>query len=158
MKGETQIRVAEIGHLESLVRLVAGFRDELGRSGPSDGKLREEVRGLLERGEAEFFVALENDGACVGYIQQRYRYSIWVSGLEACIEDLFITPDVRQTGVGSRLVEYALARARAKGCRAATLDTNELNEPAIRLYRRLGFSCGSSRFPGGKQLWFERSL
>jgi len=102
-------------------------------------------------GGAEFFVALDDAGDFVGFIQQRYRYSIWSSGLEACIEDLYVAPESRRRRVGSKLVEYAVNHAQAKNCRSIAVDTNELNEPAILLYSRRGFSSGSSRFPGGKQ-------
>ena len=152
------IQMGDLGHLEGLIRLATSFRDELGRSEPSEEGFRENIGTLLVDGDAEFFVALGDAGDCVGFIQQRYRYSMWVSGLEACIEDLYVVPESRRRSVGSKLVEYAVARAHAKNCHSIVLDTNELNEPAILLYTRLGFSSESSRFPGGKQLWFARPL
>ena len=158
MEKQFVIQFGDIGHLEGLIRLATLFRDELERTKPSEEELRDSIRALLVDGGAEFFVALGDAGDCEGFIQQRYRYSMWVSGLEACIEDLYVVPASRGWGVASRLVEYAIARAQAKNCRSIALDTNELNEPAILLYTRLGFSCESSRFTGGKQLWFERPL
>ncbi len=152
------IRMGDLGHLEGLVKSATSFRDELGRSKPSEEELRKSIRALLVDGGAEFFVALDDAGDFVGFIQQRYRYSIWVSGLEACIEDLYVMPKSRRRRVGSMLVEYAVARAQTKNCRSIAVDTNELNEPAILLDMGLSFSSGSSRFPGGKQLWFERPL
>ena len=152
------IQIGDIGHLEGLIKMATSFRDELGRSKPLEEDFRENIGILLVDGDAEFFVALGDAGDWVGFIQQRYRYSMWVSGLEACIEDLYVVPESRRRSVGSKLVEYAVARAQAKSCRSTSVDTNELNEPAILLYTRLGFSSESSPFPGGKQLWFERPL
>ena len=158
MELQPVIRTATADDVSRLLKLATGFRADLGRSRPSDGELRESIRALLADGAAEFFVALGDNGDGLEFIQQRYRYSMWVSGLEACIEDLFVSPESRHNDIGFRLVEYAVARAQGKGCHSITVDTNELNEPAILLYRRLGFSCESSRFADGKQLWFERSL
>ena len=158
MEKQFVIQIGDIGHLEGLIKLASSFRDELGRSKPSEEELRVNLGTLLADGDAEFFVALGDSGDAVGFIQQRYRYSMWVSGLEACIEDLYVVPESRHRSVGSKLVEYAVARAQAKNCRSIALDTNELNEPAILLYTRLGFSSESSRYSGGRQLWFERPL
>ena len=152
------VQIGDIGHLEGLIKLATSFRDELGRSGPSDADFKASIKALLLDDDTEFIVALGEAGDCVGFIQQRNRYSMWVSGLEACIEDLYVVPENRHRGVGSRLVEYAVTRAQAKNCGSISLDTNELNQAAILLYTRLGFSSESSRFPGGKQLWFERPL
>ncbi len=79
------IQLGDLGHLSGLIKLATLFRDELGRSKPSEEDLRESIRTLLLDGGAEFLVALDAAGDCVGFIQQRYRYSMWVSGLEACI-------------------------------------------------------------------------
>lgn len=158
MEKQFIIQIGEIGHLEGLLKLASDFRDELGLSQPSEEELRDSIRALLVDGGAEFFVALDDAGDCAGFIQQRYRYSMWVSRQEACIEDLYVVPASRRRSAGSKLVGYAVARAQAKNCRSISLDTNELNEPAILLYTRMGFSSESSRFPGGKQLWFERPL
>ncbi len=152
------IQLGDLGHLDGLTKLATLFRDELGRSKPSEEELRVSIRTLLVDGGAEFLVALDAAGDCLGFIQQRYRYSMWISGLEACIEDLYVASESRRRNIGSKLVEYAVARAQAKNCRSIALDTNELNEPAISLYTRLGFSSASNRFPGGKQLWYERPL
>ena len=158
MEKQFVIQIGDIDHLEGLIKLATSFRDELGRSEPSDADFKASIKALLLDGDTEFIVALDEAGDCVGFIQQRYRYSMWASGREACIEDLYVAPESRRRSVGSRLVEYAVASAQAKNCRSIALDTNELNEPAIYLYKRLGFSSASSRFPGGQQLWFERPL
>ena len=113
---------------------------------------------MLINGDAEFFIAFDDTSMAVGYIQQRYRYSLWLSGLEATIEDLYVSPDWRRQGAGTQLVEFAIERARAKGCMAIKLDTNESNRSAIDLYVKLGFSSGSSRYSNSRQLLLEKSL
>ena len=43
-------------------------------------------------GDAEFLVAVAENGAGAGFVQVRYRYSMWLSESEACLEDLFVAP------------------------------------------------------------------
>ena len=153
-----KICVADLSHLDDLQRLVAEFRDLLQRSHPYDTALRENLQRLLTKGEAEFLLAVDDTRRAVGYIQQRYRYSLWLSGGEATLEDLYVSPASRRRGVATHLVQFAIERAKEKGCHTIKLDTNESNHDAIRLYRRLGFLSGSTRFSKSRQLWFEKSL
>ena len=85
----------------------------------------------MEGGDAEFLVALAEDGAGAGFVQMRYRYSMWLSACEACLEDLFVVPSYRRRGLGRSLVESALERAAEKGCASVVVDTNEQNTPAL---------------------------
>jgi ribosomal protein S18 acetylase RimI-like enzyme len=153
-----RIQVASRDDLEALTRLAAAFRDSLERSTPSDEEFRQSIAALLRDQATEFFLAVGEDGQGIGYIQQRYRYSAWLSALEAYLEDLFVKPEARGHGVGSSLVEFAVARAREKGCRLIGLNTNEQNNAAVALYRHLDFSCERNRWGEGRQLWFEKSL
>jgi ribosomal protein S18 acetylase RimI-like enzyme len=81
-----------------------------------------------------------------------------MSGPEATLEDLFVSPVSRGMDVGARLVRFALVRAEEKGCESVKLDTNESNIEAIQLYEKLGFMSGSTRFPDSRQMSLERTL
>jgi GNAT superfamily N-acetyltransferase len=82
---------------------------------------------------------------------------MWVSGLEATLEDLVVDPAMRGRGVGGRLVRFALDRAAEKGCVTACLDTNEHNAASTRIYTELGFSAHSKRW-GGSQVFYRVAL
>jgi ribosomal protein S18 acetylase RimI-like enzyme len=50
-----------------------------------------------------------------------------------------VSPASRGKGTGRRLAEAAVARARAMGAERVELFSNTVLEPAISLYRSLGF-------------------
>ena len=58
---------------------------------------------------------------------QAQLYSVWVD------------PSVRRTGLGTKLVEFIADWARDRGATTLHLWVTEANEPAIKLYRCLGF-------------------
>jgi len=157
MKTGLKIQIAREADLEPLVNLAVAFRDHLGQSTPSDADFRESITLLLKDSGTEFFLSHDGQGTSLGYVQCRYRYSAWNSGLNAELEDVFVVREARCQGVGRQLVEFALARARQKGCRLIGLNTNERNEVALALYQGLGF-CSVRTLWGSRQLWLDLAL
>ena len=52
---------------------------------------------------------------------------------------LDILPQARRVGLATRLIQECEARLRVAGCRQTYLETAVNNEPAIRLYCKLGY-------------------
>ena len=52
---------------------------------------------------------------------------------------LAVSPSVRGQGIGARLMEECVRRARESGATALTLHTTDMMRAAMRLYERLGF-------------------
>jgi ribosomal protein S18 acetylase RimI-like enzyme len=154
----TEVILATKEHLEDLVAMVAEFRDVLKRTSPDEADIRASLERLLGQENREFFVAQDEAGKYLGYIEQRYEYSLWLSGNEARLENLFVWPEYRRAGVASALIEFAIKRAAARECRGITLETNEMNTASVALYVKHGFSNGTSRYKDGKHLWFTRSI
>lgn len=155
MGADVDVRIAGAADLDALARLVGLFRDHLGRATPLDADLRTSITTLLQDAGTEFFLAGSGPAAC-GYVQCRYRYSAWSSAPEAELEDVFVVHEARHRGVGLRLVEFAITRAAAKGCRSIGLNTNERNVEALALYNRLGFRAERELWSCGRQLWLEK--
>lgn len=136
--------------------MAVAFRNHLERVRPTQAEFEQSVAKLLESPDAHFFVATNREGP-VGYVLQRYRYSMWVCGLEATIEDLYVDPSARKQGLGKALIERALQAATAHGCRSVCLDTNEFNAASTAIYTQLGFNAMSQRW-NGRQVFFRKSL
>ncbi|HEY8504837.1 MAG TPA: GNAT family N-acetyltransferase, partial [Gemmataceae bacterium] len=57
------------------------------------------------------------------------------------IQNLGVVPARRGMGLGTALMLKALAGFWQAGLRRASLEVTASNEPAVRMYRRLGFRC-----------------
>lgn len=52
---------------------------------------------------------------------------------------LAVAPDARGHGIGRKLTEECIRRARAQGYRSVTLHTTEIMAVALQMYERMGF-------------------
>jgi ribosomal protein S18 acetylase RimI-like enzyme len=155
--GALEIELAGPDDFESVRLLVAAFRDHLRADSPSDADLGAHLRQALRDPSIEFACA-RLQGRAVGYTQTRFFRSLWVAGLEALLEDLFVLPELRGRAVGRALLRHALARARERGARLVGLTTNERNRTAQGLYRSEGFRPQSAAiWPDGREIrWIVR--
>ncbi len=71
----------------------------------------------------------------------------------AVVEAVAVLPEWRGRGVGRRMMVEALRQVRAAGRRRVALYVVEGNEPAVRLYRSLGFQV-----VWAYNLWWQRWL
>jgi GNAT superfamily N-acetyltransferase len=63
------------------------------------------------------------------------------------LEYLWVSPEARNNGLAYGLVTYALARQRFLKVRRACLWVLDANQPAIRLYKRIGFVSSNHSQP-----------
>ena len=159
------VRVAGREDIPCIVQSLKGFGALLPGHLAPDEELAQGVARLLEDTDTDFFVAHNREGRCAGFLQQRYRYSLWLSGEEANIEDVFVAQADRGRGLGQALVELALARAVERGCRRAVLDIIETNVISLALYERMGFTFERERsiaegdpLTRGRQLFMVKPL
>ena len=153
--------VAEPAEAEAVARLLVAFRDHYGRDWPSERSFLASVERLIEHPDTEYLLGtLGADSPPAGVCQLRFRHSVWMAAEDCWLEDLYVTEDARGAGLGSGLIDLALDRARARGCRRVELDTSESNQAARRLYARHGFSESAKSDPPARDLflglYFER--
>lgn len=83
----------------------------------------------------------EHDGAVVASLQITYIAGLSRGGMRrAQIESVRVRADLRGHGIGQRLIEAAIERARARGCALVQLTTDLRRADAQRFYERLGFT------------------
>ncbi|HVM97233.1 MAG TPA: GNAT family N-acetyltransferase [Candidatus Acidoferrales bacterium] len=151
------IRKATDADIDALTGMMVAFRDYLEQTSPSEFQFAQALRLLLHEPATDFLVASRN-GMTVGFAQCRYRHSAWADGLEVELEDLWIAPQARRQGAGLQLMTAVFEHAARRGCRAIVVATNERNEAALALYRRVGFACERQRWNDGRQLMLQRLL
>lgn len=85
-------------------------------------------------------VVTELDGQLVGTMQLTFIPSITYQGRwRALIEGVRIDSSVRSQGLGRRMFEWAIARARERDCHLLQLTTDKARPEALRFYQCLGF-------------------
>jgi GNAT superfamily N-acetyltransferase len=136
MGPETPLRIAGPADVAPVTRLVAGFRDFLGDGSPSNAEIEATATILLRDRATEFLLIGDPE---TGFVQTRFRLSVWTGSEDAWLEDLFVEEASRGEGYGRMLVEAAVERARSRGCDRIQLDVNQANTGAAKLYESCGF-------------------
>jgi ribosomal protein S18 acetylase RimI-like enzyme len=148
------VRLATEDDVADVARLISAFRDFQGRDQPNDASIEASVRRLIADPNTDYLLGGDPPA---GVLQLRFRHSVWTGTEDAHLEDLFVDASARGSGLGRELVEAALERARERGCARIELDANEANEPALRLYRSVGFGSWSDA-AGGNDLFMRLRL
>lgn len=58
---------------------------------------------------------------------------------EGDITNIVVDESYRKLGIGRKIVEFLIEEGEKKGCNSYTLEVRVSNEPAIKLYNKLGF-------------------
>ena len=96
-------------------------------------------------------IVLESDDpanpAIMGILQLTYIPYLTYKGSWRClIEGVRIHQDYRGQGLGTKLFEWAIDRAKQKGCNIIQLTSNKSRSEAIRFYESLGFQASHEGF------------
>lgn len=86
----------------------------------------------LENPLSEYLVAIENEEV-VGFV------GIWQPLDEGHITNIVTKKDKRGQHIGTKMLEEIINLAKTKNLKCLTLEVNEHNEPAIKLYKKYNF-------------------
>ena len=137
MMHTTTVRQAVLADLAVLARLFDGYRQFYGRS--SDVAAAESfLRERLDHGESVVFLALDGDTP-VGFTQLYPSFSSVSLARVFILNDLFVVPERRRSGVGSALLDAATGHARALGAVRVSLNTDVANATAQATYEARGW-------------------
>ena len=83
---------------------------------------------------------VEMNGEKVATFQLTFiQYLTYQGGLRGQIEAVRTHSKYRGTGIGKKVFDYAISRAKEKGCHLIQLTTDKRRPDAIRFYESLGF-------------------
>jgi len=134
---KTTVRQAVLADLPVLAPLFDGYRRFYGR--PSDVAAAESfLRERFDHGESVIFIALAM-GEPAGFTQLYPSFSSVSLARTFILNDLFVVPGRRRTGVGSQLLRAATEHARSLRAVRVTLSTDIANTSAQAVYEARGW-------------------
>ena len=80
-------------------------------------------------------IALNNDKP-VGFVVYFFNYSTWTGKKGLYIEDLFMDPEIRRCGVGSRIMKSLSKIAINNDCARMEFNVLDWNKDAIKFYQK----------------------
>lgn len=99
------------------------------------------VAGVIDVPERGFFLVALRDDALIGAAYVSFIWALEHGGHAGWLEELYVVPGERQGGVGTRLLEAAIAAAEAAGCAALDLEIDADHDRVRSLYARHGFTA-----------------
>ena len=141
---EIRFRRAVIADLPAIIGLLAD--DDLGRQreqiGPPPSPNYETAFHAIEKDPNQILTVAERNGEVVGCLQLTFipglsRVGLW----RGQIESVRVASNLRGSGLGRKLFEWAIDTCRQRGCGLVQLTTDKSRPDALRFYRSLGFSA-----------------
>jgi ribosomal protein S18 acetylase RimI-like enzyme len=153
---------ADLGRLEhqaaALELLEAYARDPMGNGAPLDADVKQRlIPGLRSHPTTIVFLAYRGDDA-VGMAVCFRGFSTFAAKPLINIHDLIVASQHRGQGIGTHLLDAVAQKARATGCCKLTLEVQENNHRARRLYQAAGFSQATYLPEAGGALFMSRVL
>ena len=131
------IREAEIGDQEEVFELLRQLMTSATEESPiSQPGAVEAFHRVIEEEQGTIIVA-EEDGRMLGLVTLSYPVAIRCGGIYSCIEEFIVTEQARGKGVGSKLLEASIEKAKEKG--SYELQVNRPSELGYPVYIRQGW-------------------
>jgi GNAT superfamily N-acetyltransferase len=133
------LREAEPADVPDVLRLVRGlaeYENLLHEAVATEDAFRSALFGPTPRAYA--VLAAVPDRPPVGLALWYYTFSTFTGRPDMFLEDLFVEPAFRGTGIGLRLLRHLARRAVAERCRRIEWRVLNWNEPSIAFYASLG--------------------
>ena len=97
---------------------------------------------FLDPSEPMFAFLAERDGAARGLVHIILHRSGWLDRPDCYLQDLFVEPGERGTGMGRALIEHVYDVMKSAGGESVHWLTHESNATARKLYDRLAANAG----------------
>jgi GNAT superfamily N-acetyltransferase len=127
---------ADLPELLPLMRSYCDFYEVA----PSDDQLLTMSRALIADPDREGvqLIGRDSSGAAVGFATVFWSWSTLSAARIGVMNDLFVTPEARGSGIAQALIDACLDRARQHGAGSLSWQTARDNSRAQALYERIG--------------------
>ncbi|MEV7857846.1 GNAT family N-acetyltransferase [Streptomyces hirsutus] len=142
-----EIRAAAAPDVSAIVDMLAD--DTLGAQRESPDDLGPYLAALerLSTDPNQHLVVAVHKGRVVGTLQLTIIPGLSRRGsTRSIIEGVRIHADERGSGLGTRLIEWAIGESRCQGCQLVQLTSDNTRTEAHQFYERLGFSASHVGF------------
>jgi len=145
-------RIAIVGEqdLPDLLPLLRGYCDFYGVA-PADERLLALARALIADPERDGIqlLARDGDGRAMGFATVYWSWETLAAGRIGVMNDLFVAPEGRGSGLAEALIEACRARCAERGAQKLAWQTARDNHRAQAVYDRIG---------GERAEWLDYSL
>lgn len=137
------IRKAEESDLVQIIEMLSD--DQLGKkrenfSIPLPASYLKAFKCIQEDPYQELMVLVNESEKVIGTLQLSFiQYLTYQGGIRAQIEAVRIHKDYRGKGLGEKLFNWAINRAKTKGAHVLQLTTDKKRPEALAFYQKLGF-------------------
>ncbi|WP_335945885.1 GNAT family N-acetyltransferase [Pseudomonas sp. G166] len=148
---DIQIRLAEQKDVDALGVLFDAYR-QFYRMEADLQRATSYIRARIEKGESQVFVAENASKALAGFCQLYPTFCSVFTARIFTLYDLFVDSNLRQQGIGRKLLTAAEEYARQQGAVRLDLRTAKTNESAQALYESAGWQRDEMFFSYSKFL------
>lgn len=138
-----KVSIADIFDLNTAAGLFNQYRVFYGKPSDPEGARRFLSERLIHQ-QSVVLLARDDAGAAVGFVQLYPTYSSVSMRKKFILNDLFVEPAARKSGVGVALLEEAKRVAEQYGALALTLSTAVDNHVAQQLYKSNGWELDAN--------------
>ena len=145
MSENVKIVQGHIEHLDKLVELYGSYRMFYGRERDEE-KERTFLKQRIENNESVIFLAVDDDGLAMGFIQLYPLFSSVAMRRTWLLNDLYVAEEYRKRGIATALLDRAVDFSKSTGALYVSLETGMENVNAQKLYEKHGWEQDTEHF------------
>ena len=134
--------------------LLHDFNTEFDTPSPGPEALAPRLTELL--GTETTFAVLGGDPP-IAIALVTLRTNVWYPGAVALLDEMYVAPDHRGAGTGSRVIELVLDTCRDRRVDLIEINVDDDDSAAMRFYESHGFD-GHDPDTGGRAFYFQQEL
>lgn len=150
----TTARLAGPDDADVIARLLHDFNTEFDTPSPGAAVLARRLRVLLAEPSTCSILAGE---PAVAVALVTLRPNVWFEGQVALLDELYVVPELRGTGIGSAVIELLVRTCADRGVDLIEINVDEGDVDAQRFYERHGFS-GVEPDTGARAFYYSQEL